>query len=893
MRPGVYCFAWVMVMLFSVQQSSGQDSLPVIKGVVTNKDRQPLQLATVTVVDTGSTIISYALTNTAGNFTIPVPPLIEQQKFWLEASYIGYLKKRIQIERGRDTYELELVQDPYMLSEVVVRAKPVLQQFGDTLRYIVSSFAKSEDRSIGDVLRRMPGITVEDDGTIYHNGKKIENLYIHGDDLMSGRYGTATKVVRKEMIASVDVIQNHQPIKVLKDKVFSDKTSINLVLKNEHQIKWSGTGKLGLGIPSLYDISANAILLNKKFKGINTASVNNAGIDYSNNFKKLGGANMVQDIGSGMNAVELSLATTGNPAVPQEYYYLNKSALINLNNLYNLKNEWQVKLNIQGFTDKNSLNYKSHTQNFIGSDTISFLEAQSLKKKPAAINALFNVLSNRQKYFLNNTLQYSYSQNQNSGWMQFNNTAFNQLLYNKQYSVSNDFNWVPQINQKGVLEFRWLYNKSSYRNELLLLDSFYSNIISHQGWNDKISQQVKGPATQSNAFFSYKLIKKTASIDARAGWLYEKQLLFSDLYFINGNNAENYSGDSGNDLSWRKNNLYIRGSYDLRAVKWSGSIVLPLVLQSIGYTQNGYGVKDRKQTLLFNPDMNVRYEINPEKYFSFKYGYNNNFGNYTDVYRGAILLNYRALQANEAGLRQNKTQSASLTYNYGKSIKLFFFNAGTSYRNIQSNTIVASSISDHLEKTILLPLPNQQNTFTSNIGASKFLHALKMNASLNAFYSNSSMEQLINNNLVKLKSNSWATGLKLNKRFDSYLSIDYNGSGSRNFLSYNMAEKVVQKGFSVNHAFTVAMIAIKKVYIDFSLKNSYSKQSGNSPVRYFFADSKIRYTPRGNKLDCNLQITNLFNVKTFIIYNADTYRLNNDEYHLRGRMIMFRLDYFF
>src|SRR5699024_6873654 len=130
--------------------------------------------------------------------------------------------------------------------------------------------AQPEDRSVGDVLRRMPGIDIGDDGTIYYNGKPIENLYIHGDDLMNGRYGLATKAIRKEDIKAIDVIRNHQPIKVLQNKIYTNKTAINLILKDENKLKLSTQLMTGGGLPQQYDAAVTPIVLNKNIKMINT-----------------------------------------------------------------------------------------------------------------------------------------------------------------------------------------------------------------------------------------------------------------------------------------------------------------------------------------------------------------------------------------------------------------------------------------------------------------------------------------------------------------------------------------------------------------------------------------------------------------------------------------------
>ena len=884
------------VFVLGVAGMSAQDSVRILQGIVKDDKKAVLQNTSITVVTKDTIIVNFALTDVKGAFSLTIPVDYATQPLWLEASYIGYYKKRISIQPHIKNYDFELLHDPNVLSEVIVRNKPALLQMGDTLRYIVSSFAKSEDRSIGDVLRRMPGITVDEDGAISHNGKKIENLYIHGDDLMSGKYGAATKVVRKEMIQSVDVIQNHQPIKVLKDKVFSDKTSINLVLKNENEIKVAGTGILGLGMPKLYQLGGNAILLNKVFKAINTVAMNNAGIDYSGEIKNLGGANMVQNMNAEAVSVNLSLASVGNPAVPKEYYYVNRSGLINLNNLYNFRSGLQLKLNAQGFIDKNNINYQNTIQNYIEADTIRYFEKQQITNQPAAANFSFNMMNNKTKYFFNNNTKYAYEQNRSSSFMHFNQTRFNQNLKNHFYSFSNDFNFMPAVRKKGVVEFRWLLAKSNYKNTLQLLDSFNSTIAQQQGYYDRIQQKVNGLETLSNAYISYRLVKSNGTFEMQTGWLHQKQTMFSLLSFMDDGITNPYKGDSGNELNFTKNNVYIRNKYDIRRRFLSGSIGIPIMLQQVQYEQQAYLLNKSKQYIIVEPKLSLRYQLAQEQNLSFSYNFSNAFGNYTQLYRGVILTNYRSLQSNDADLKQSKTHAASLSYNYGKSIKLFFFNAGVNYRNSSSNTMVSTVIENNAEKIILVPIYHQQSLMAASAGASKFLHFAKINSTIDFSVSKNNMSQLLNHQLININQYNWTGSLKFNKRFLQWAAFDYNVNTLFSALYFKLPtahQATKQAGFSIYNTASLNIIGIKRTLIDFSVKHAYNKQNGAAAIDYFFADSKVRYTPKNKKLDFTVLLQNLFNVKTYRVNSIDAYRAAYSEYNLRGRTIMFKMDYFF
>lgn len=74
----------------------------------------------------------------------------------------------------------------------------------------------------------MPGIEVARGGKIYYNNRPIDRFYIEGMDLMGGRYGVAVDNVRAKDVATVEVLENHQPIKALAGIDFSPDAAINL-----------------------------------------------------------------------------------------------------------------------------------------------------------------------------------------------------------------------------------------------------------------------------------------------------------------------------------------------------------------------------------------------------------------------------------------------------------------------------------------------------------------------------------------------------------------------------------------------------------------------------------------------------------------------------------------
>src|SRR5699024_5728851 len=128
------------------------------------------------------------------------------------------------------------------IQEVKVEDMPVFRR-KDTLNYTVDAFTGREDRVIGDIIRKLPGIEMDGERILYR-GKPIQKYMVNNLDLMEGRYGMINKNLPADAVKDVQVVENDQPIKILDSLVFSDQASLNLKLK---KFTTSGTVKVGLG----------------------------------------------------------------------------------------------------------------------------------------------------------------------------------------------------------------------------------------------------------------------------------------------------------------------------------------------------------------------------------------------------------------------------------------------------------------------------------------------------------------------------------------------------------------------------------------------------------------------------------------------------------------------
>ena len=81
---------------------------------------------------------------------------------------------------------------PQNFKEVVVKSQRIRQE-GDTLNYLVSAFQRQARPHHSRRYQKMPGLTVNDDGSIEYQGTKINKFYIEGMDLLGGKYAQAVR----------------------------------------------------------------------------------------------------------------------------------------------------------------------------------------------------------------------------------------------------------------------------------------------------------------------------------------------------------------------------------------------------------------------------------------------------------------------------------------------------------------------------------------------------------------------------------------------------------------------------------------------------------------------------------------------------------------------------
>jgi len=368
-----------------------------IKGTIKDSAGKAVPYASINLKNSVTNrIVGYAVTDAIGTYTLHIPAGTSLAGLVIEATSIGYKTQSRPVTDLHLAYDFTMTVSANQLRSVEIKnSRPVLRTHGDTLGYKVSEFAGAQDRVIGDVLKKLPGITVGTDGTVYYNNRPISNLYINGDNLLEDRYNIATTTIPQGVVDQVQVILGDQPTKVLQNKVMSEDVALNLDIKKGARMQTIGQETVGAGLPGNYEVDGNAMLFKDNFKGINYLKGNNTGYDLQQELVAHNLTNYQQLIDNAMPAALLSLGTVNNPALSRDRYLFNQSGLLNLNDLVKLNNDGQLRMNAWYFHDNQRQDYSQQSSIFLPGDTVRYTETQHTHFQPNNLHMQFTLNNTR------------------------------------------------------------------------------------------------------------------------------------------------------------------------------------------------------------------------------------------------------------------------------------------------------------------------------------------------------------------------------------------------------------------------------------------------------------------------------------------------------------------
>jgi hypothetical protein len=332
----------LFAVLFTFCYASAQNKA-IIKGTVVDSAANiPFEMATVALLDARDTLnnlLSYTLTDKKGEFTLHNASAGNAVKLFV--SFVGYqpFRKTFTLKGGQTLDLGKIYLKMKELQGVTIRAErmPIVIR-KDTIEFDAEAFKTRPNAAVEDLLKKLPGVEVANDGSLTVAGKEVSKVMIDGKEFFANDPRIATKNLDAELIAKVQIYDDREDDPDHKKSDNEVKKIINLKFKKA--LKKSIFGKVYAGYGTNQHYQSGGLLnmfrdtLQVSILG-SSNNLNNTGFDYdelqANGGLNRGGNSTFGSLGFGGGSSGRQKATSTGVNINTDY---GKKLKVNLAYLY-------------------------------------------------------------------------------------------------------------------------------------------------------------------------------------------------------------------------------------------------------------------------------------------------------------------------------------------------------------------------------------------------------------------------------------------------------------------------------------------------------------------------------------------------------------------------------
>ncbi len=846
---------YVFTVLICVASAAQTD----VSGVVVDKETdEALAGASVIIKSADGKIKKFATSDRNGKFAIEATSVSGCR---LEVTMMGFAKTTVSLDSAAFPLTVYLAPGTIQLKEVAVKAERIREQ-GDTISYNVGSFAQKQDRSIGDVLKRMPGIDVAKNGKIQYQGEDINKFYIEGSDLLGGKYGVATNGISHDDVGAVEVMENHQPMQVLSGILHSDKAAINLKLKDKAKATWTCHGDAAGGYSqqpdgAVWDGEVFAMAVMPSFQNITTFRSNNTGKDLSSSsldfFSKRRGTDLGHYVGIGLPAV---------PSLNSDRTLFNRSFLVSTNSLWK-SGTGELKANIDYSMNRVTADASNVTTYFLDGGDRIVTENRAGKEHTHSLNGKFIYEQNRKTAFINNTLQADIDWNDAS----LNTTG---SLPNKQtvelpdYYVANRFKMIKRFGGKHLVTFQ-SNNEWESLPQTLRLDR-----------NDgQFAQHISDHAFHTLESASYAFALKGITLSLEGGVEAYLRSMNSQLNDM----PQELPGLTENAVSTDYFKVYATPGLEYRLRRVNITLDLPLSYAHYAFDK---AIANHNE-VYFSPSLDLNWKPNNRVSGSLHGGIGRSPINPGLIYPGLVMTDYRTFKSGVDNFYNHTSQNISASIDYKHTRHGVFAHAMA----MHSWTHVPYTLAQQLYGDYIVysyaDAKNDSKWFMLSGNLGKTIDFIRGSFNIKGSYSRNGSRMLSQENLINTKSSNWSAGGTISGSPTRCMSFDY---------SINLAEsRLTMNG--VDSPWLAQMT--NEIGLTFTTYNKWELTVGGEHYRNEVAagtfkntvmlDTRVKYQ-LNKRVELGASLTNILNKRT---YDYTVYsQLSSFESHrnLRGRQFL-------
>lgn len=886
-------FKIVVLLLFPIVAFSQNVKC---EGTVKDAKGAPLEMANVIAFKKGTNFLqSYSITDTKGNYKLS---LEDGESYSFKISYLGYVTKNVEIAitpKSADvTHNFVLNEANESLKEVNITYEMPVKIVGDTIIYNSDSFTNGTEKKLEDVLKKLPGVEIDDNGEVEVEGIKVQKVLVEGKAFFDGDSKVATKNIPASAIDKIQVLKNYNEVSGMKGVTNNeDNIAINIKLKAGKKRFWFGEINAGVGDNEKY-LAKPKLFYYSPEKSINVlADVNNIGeapFTMRDYFRFTGGLRGGMS-GSG-TSFNVSSGGTGFMTAQNNraQEIISKFGAVNFGLTPN------KTMDFNGFAIVND----SETNMLTTSSTVyNKLNLTEESNNKATQGSKLGLLKFSTNYNPNTNVHIDYDVfgkiSEQTEFQDVTSTSRSADTYKeeKPFSLNQNFNLYYNIDEKNIFsaEMQHLYQKDKpLYNSTATVQPFVIIPTSDAESIFDILQNRKLSTNKLDVKFDYYyLLTPKSNINISLGSTFSKQNLTSHISqnLDDGSVLDFNDAILNNDVDFNFSDLFLGVHYKVVAGKFTFNPGVSLHQYTTKDTQLGAENKNDQTKLL--PDLYMNYQFKSSQSLRFNYGITTQFSDVDNVNEGYILSNYKSLTKGNRELENALYSKYSLSF---FSFSMFSFtniNASVNYTSkengVKNNTQLVGI--DRISYPVNSNLADE--SLSANFRYQKTYSRLKTNLSANI--SNSTFNNIVNNQEVESES----------------LSHNYQGSIATKFKTAPNFEIGYQKSFNnytnsnseTDRPFANVEISFLKSFIftsDYSYykyKNTFENSNSTTNNNYSFLNANLYFQQKDSKWEFKLSASNLTNNTSM---NTDSYNEISDSnstsiYYVQPRLYLFSIKY--
>lgn len=813
---------------------------------------------------------------------------------YVEFSANGYKSHNIDIQNPVANkiynYNVTLKNDEAInLEQVSVVAKRrafTIKQ--DTVDYNVAAYRDGSERKIQDLIKKLPGINVDEKtGEIRYKGKQVEAVKLDGDDLFGANYALGTKNINVDMVDQVQAIENYSNNPLLNGIETGEKVALNLKLK-KGKTDFSGSVDLGSGVfddfSDAQNLGATVIGVSKRYKSFATLTYNNIGqvnspYDYFTNHQSV--AQMKE---SNRYAHKVITDDFLSSDLDNSRSNINNELFATYNAMFKVSKKFTVKANLYFLDDKMQSNQLNINRNFINGDSIITSDKFDATKKPNLYrgDVEFKIHTSPSSLLEYNITTHQENVNNASTLVQNSDRFFTTTQDSKGFFIKNNLLFTKRITDNKALQATASYSVNRIPQSLEVTPSVFSE-------ENSVIQNAEFQKNFSSTTLALLGSANRLKYNFTAGFNSDVSPFTSSL--IQQPNDINNQDDYINNLEVKLESFYLatKADYSWRKFKFSPSINF----SSINQVSNNFNNLDfqKRSDILFEPFVGISYKFNDKMIFSNSAGYNAKPFGEEYLFDNTVLTSTRLLRSNTPALALQKTFNASSFFMINDLYSQFQLNLGLSYAKNMGNYFSNIFIQEQLTKINYFYLNENSNLLSGNFRIQKYFSSVESTIRFQTNVSSLQYKNMVNQSDLR---NNRMTSINSELFFKTAFDTDVN---FENVIWYNHNVSSADGGNqftnnAVNHTFKTIFKPNKQLFFiassDYFLPNIQNKNQD-----FLFLDASVKYSPKGKPFYFSLVGKNLLNENTFKQFEVNDYSSSIYQSTLLSRYILLNVSYNF